>query len=114
MSRCRWRSWSGLNLFEFEVAWITPGQNVPIGVVKDLQAGSMTAVMRMLGDGQFALVDAAGRGTRVDEWGAAIGGFAPENSPISRVSFHDWTSLVAGTSASAVLYDIATISDAAI
>ena len=85
---------SGLDLFEFEVAWITPGQNVPIGVVKDRQAGSMTAVMRVSGDGQFALVDAAGQDMRVDEWGAAIGGFARENSPVSRVSFHDWTSPV--------------------
>lgn len=85
---------SGLDLFEFEVAWITPGQSVPIGVVKDRQAGSLTAVIRVSGDGQFALVDAAGQDMRVDEWGAAIGGFARENSPVSRVSFHDWTSPV--------------------
>jgi hypothetical protein len=51
---------------------------------------------------------------RVDEWGTAISGFARENSPVSRVSFHDWTSPVAGTSASAILYGSATISDAVI
>ncbi len=85
---------SGLDLFEFEVAWITPGHSVSIGVVRDCQAGSMTAVMRVSGDGQFALVDAAGQAMRIDEWGAAIGGFARENSPVTRVSFHDWTSPV--------------------
>lgn len=86
---------SGLDLFEFEVAWITPGRNVAIGVVRDHQAGSVTAVLRVSGDGQFALVDAAGQDMRIDEWGAAIGGFARENSPVSRVTFHDWTSPVA-------------------
>lgn len=86
---------SGIDLFEFEVAWITPGQNVAIGVVRDHQAGSLTAILRVSGDGQFALVDAAGQDMRIDEWGAAIGGFARENSPVSRVTFHDWTSPVA-------------------
>lgn len=85
---------SGLDLFEFEVPWITPGADVPIGVVRDLQAGSMTAVMRVSGDGQFALDDASDQDMRIDEWGAAIGGFSRENSPVSRVTFHDWTSPV--------------------
>lgn len=85
---------SGLDLFEFEVAWITPGQTVPIGVVRDRDSGYLTAVMRVSGDGQFALVDPAGQDLRIDEWGAAISGFARENSPVVRVTFHDWTAPV--------------------
>ncbi|WP_420451984.1 SCO6880 family protein [Ilumatobacter sp.] len=83
---------AGLDLYEFEVSWLSPGQDVPIGVVHDRAAGSVTAVLRVSGDGQFALVDSVGQDMRIDEWGAAIGGFARERSPVSRVTFHDWTS----------------------
>lgn len=86
---------SGLDLYEFDVAWIAPGHNVAIGVVYDRHVESVTAVLRVSGDGQFALVDCAGQEMRIDEWGAAIGAFARENSPVSRVAFHDWTSPVA-------------------
>ena len=54
----------------------------------------MTAVMRVCGDGQFGLTDPAGQDMRIDEWGAAIAGFAREHSPVTRVTFHDWTSPV--------------------
>ncbi len=85
---------SGIDLFEFDVDWLSPGENVPIGVVRDRQAGSLTAVLKVCGDGQFALVDSATQSMRIDEWGSAIGGFARENSPVARVTFHDWTSPV--------------------
>jgi hypothetical protein len=85
---------SGLDLFEVEVPWVTPGIDVAIGVVRDRQAGMVTAVVKVCGDGQFGLVDAASQDARIDEWGSAIAGFARENSPVSRVTFHDWTAPV--------------------
>ena len=85
---------SGIDLFEFDVDWLSPGQHVPIGVVRDRQAGALTAVLKVCGDGQFALVDSATQSMRIDEWGSAIGGFAREHSPVARVTFHDWTSPV--------------------
>ena len=85
---------SGIDLFEFDVDWLSPGVHVPIGVVRDRQAGALTAVLKVCGDGQFALVDSATQSMRIDEWGSAIGGFAREHSPVARVTFHDWTSPV--------------------
>lgn len=85
---------AGLELFEIDVAWLTPGSDVAIGVVRDRQAGSLTAVLKVCGDGQFGLVDPATQDMRIDEWGAAIAGFAREHSPVTRVTFHDWTSPV--------------------
>ena len=85
---------AGLDLFEIDVAWLTPGSDVAIGVVRDRQAGSLTAVLKVCGDGQFGLVDPATQDMRIDEWGAAIAGFAREHSPVTRVTFHDWTSPV--------------------
>ena len=85
---------SGIDLFEFDVDWLSPGVHVPIGVVRDRQAGALTAVLKVCGDGQFALLDSATQSMRIDEWGSAIGGFAREHSPVARVTFHDWTSPV--------------------
>ncbi len=85
---------AGLDLFEIDVAWLTPGSDIAIGVVRDRQAGSLTAVLKVCGDGQFGLIDPASQDMRIDEWGAAIAGFAREHSPVSRVTFHDWTSPV--------------------
>ena len=85
---------AGLELFEFDIDWVSPGRHCPIGVIRDRQAATVTAVLRVCGDGQFALTDAATQDMRLDEWGAAIAGFAREQSPVSRVTFHDWTSPV--------------------
>ena len=85
---------SGIELYEVSVDWLAPGDRVPIGVVRDRQAGTLTAVLRVCGDGQFGLVDQATQELRVDEWGSAIGGFVRENTLVARVTFHDWTSPV--------------------
>lgn len=85
---------AGLELYEMAVSWLTPGVDVPVGVVHDGTAGTLTSVLRVSGDGQFALVDAATQDMRIDYWGAAVGGFARERSPVSRVTFHDWTAPV--------------------
>ncbi|MEM1335732.1 MAG: SCO6880 family protein, partial [Actinomycetota bacterium] len=83
---------SGIDLFEVDVEWPTVGHVGPLGVVRDRQAGTLTAVLRVGGDGQFGLVDPAGQDLRIDEWGSAIAGFAREHSPVARVTFHDWSS----------------------
>ena len=83
---------AGLDLYEIDVDWPTIGHTGPLGIVRDRQAGTVTAVVRVCGDGQFGLVDPAGQDMRIDEWGAAIAGFAREHSPVTRVTFHDWTS----------------------
>ena len=85
---------SGLGLFEVDIDWPTVGHTGSLGIARDRQAGTVTAVMRVCGDGQFGLVDPASQDMRIDEWGAAIAGFAREHSPVSRVTFHDWTSPV--------------------
>ena len=85
---------AGIELFEIDVAWLTPGSDVPVGVVRDRSAGSLTCVLKVCGDGQFGLVDPATQDMRIDGWGAAIAGFAREHSPVARVAFHDWTSPV--------------------
>ncbi|MFK8023604.1 MAG: SCO6880 family protein [Ilumatobacter sp.] len=83
---------SGIDLFEVDVEWPTVGHVGPLGVVRDRQAGTLTAVLRVGGDGQFGLADPAGQDLRIDEWGSAIAGFAREHSPVVRVTFHDWSS----------------------
>ncbi|MEL6893363.1 MAG: SCO6880 family protein, partial [Actinomycetota bacterium] len=85
---------SGLDVFEVDVDWPTIGHSGSVGVVRDRTAGTVTAVLRVGGDGQFGLVDSASQDMRIDEWGAAIAGFAREHSPVARVSFHDWTAPV--------------------
>jgi len=83
---------SGIDLSEIDVAWITPGTETPLGVVRDRQAATVTAVLKVCGDGQFALTDPAGQDACLEGWGTAIGGFASEHSSVARVTFHDWTS----------------------
>lgn len=82
---------AGLALYEMAVSWLTPGVDVSIGVVHDEPAATVTAVLKVSGDGQFALVDAGTQEIRIDEWGTAIAGFAREQSPVARITFHDWT-----------------------
>lgn len=85
---------AGIDLFEVDVDWPAIGHTGALGIVRDRTAGTVTAVVRVCGDGQFGLIDPAGQDMRIDEWGAAISGFAREHSPVARVTFHDWTSPV--------------------
>jgi len=85
---------AGLELFETDVGWQITGRQVPLGVVWDRTAGTVTASMRVTGDGQFALVDPRGQELRLDGWGSALGGFAQERSKVLRVTWRDWSSPV--------------------
>jgi hypothetical protein len=84
------RPLSGLDLYEVDVAWLTMGHKTAIGVVHDRRAGTVTAQLRVTGDGQFALVDPRSQDMRLEGWGAAIGGFARERSHVARVTWRDW------------------------
>ena len=48
-------------------------------------AHTVTAVLRVHGDGQFSLLDAPAQDVRLDGWGAALGGFAREQCDVVRV-----------------------------
>ena len=48
-------------LFEVDVDWPSIGHAGPLGIVRDRQAGTVTAVVRVCGDGQFGLIDPAGQ-----------------------------------------------------
>lgn len=85
---------AGLALFERDVTRLIPGRTVPVGVVHDRGAHTVTAVLRVRGDGQFSLLDGPGQDLRVGGWGAALGGFAREQSDVVRVTWHDWAAPV--------------------
>ena len=57
-------------------------------------AHTVTAVLRVHGDGQFSLLDALDQDVRLDGWGAALGGFARERCDVVRVAWHDWAAPV--------------------
>lgn len=84
----------GLRLYEVDVSWMTPGRQVPVGVVHDHPAQTVTAVIRVHGDGQFSLVDDREQELRCDGWGAALGGFARERSDVVRIAWKDWSAPV--------------------
>lgn len=85
---------AGLQLYETDVGWLVTGRQLPLGVVWDRAAGTVTASLRVAGDGQFALVDPRSQDLRLDGWGSALGGFAQERSRVLRVTWRDWSSPV--------------------
>lgn len=85
---------AGLDLYEVDVAWLSAPRASAIGVVHDRPAGVVTGVLRVAGDGQFALIDPRAQELRLDGWGAALGGFARERSPVVRVAWRDWSAPV--------------------
>lgn len=84
----------GLELFEIDADWVTPGRPVPLGVVHDRAAHLITAVLRVHGDGQFSLVDEHDQELRCDGWGSALGAFARERGDVVRVAWKDWSAPV--------------------
>ena len=69
---------AGLRLLDVDAAWVTtPGRLAGVGVVHDMAAGSLTAVLRVTGDGQFSLTSAETQDARVALWGDALGGVLP-------------------------------------
>ena len=62
-------------------SWVaTPGRLAGVGVVHDIGAGLLTAVLRVTGDGQFTLTSAASQDTRVALWGDALAAFCRERA----------------------------------
>lgn len=84
----------GLDLYEMDVSWLTPGRQVPVGVVHDRVTQTVTAVIRVHGDGQFSLVDDREQELRCDGWGSALGGFARERPDVVRIAWKDWSAPV--------------------
>jgi hypothetical protein len=83
----------GLSVFEVDRPWMITGlPPATVGIIRDKTAGTITTVMPVAGDGQFALADPAAQDSKVDLWGLALAGFCREGGPVTRVTWRDWTS----------------------
>lgn len=78
----------GIELHEFTVAW-PPAQRT-IGVVHDRTAGTVSAVLRMRGEG-FPVASPVEQDALVASWGAVLTPIARERCPVSRVTWQEWT-----------------------
>ena len=84
---------AGLELFDVDRQPLnTRRAHRSVGVIRDRANGSVTAVLPVAGDGQFALADPITQDTKVELWGLALAGFCREGGAVSRVTWHDWTS----------------------
>ena len=81
---------AGLQLYETDITWMVPGRATPMAVVHDRGAGTVTAVVRSTGDGQFSLLDPDEQDARLGGWGSVQGGFVREGSDVVRFAVHDW------------------------
>jgi hypothetical protein len=82
----------GLSVFEVDRPWMIAGlPPATVGIIRDKTAGTITTVMPVAGDGQFALADPATQDSKVDLWGLALAGFCREGGPVTRVTWRDWT-----------------------
>jgi hypothetical protein len=69
----------GLSVFEVDRPWMITGlPPATVGIIRDKTAGTITTVMPVAGDGQFALADPAAQDSKVDLWGLALAGFCRE------------------------------------
>ena len=87
------RALDGIELFEVDRPWMVAG--LPpgvVGVTRDRTVGTVTAVLPVSGDGQFALADQLTQDSMVDLWGLALAGFCREGGAVIRVTWRDWTS----------------------
>ena len=83
---------AGLRLLDVDAAWVTtPGRLAGVGVVHDTTAGSLTAALRVTGDGQFALTSAETQDSRVAVWGDALAGFCRERLTVCRIVWQEWS-----------------------
>lgn len=80
----------GLDLLGVPVASVA-GSSGGAAVVHDRVAGTVAAVLRVRGDGQFSLSSAREQDNQVAGWGDAIAGFCRENSAVARVAWHEWS-----------------------
>lgn len=84
----------GLRLLDVDAPWLsTPGRLAGVGVVWDTQAGAVTAALRVTGDGQFSLLPADAQDARVALWGDSLAAFCRERPTVSRVAWHEWSTV---------------------
>lgn len=77
----------GLELLDVPATWvITPGRVAGVGVVHDTDAGTVTATLRVAGDGQFSLSPAAEQDAKVGMWGDALPRSAASGRPSNESS----------------------------
>jgi hypothetical protein len=83
---------TGLQLLEADAPWVNvPGRLAGVGVVHDTAAGSLTAVLKVSGDGQFSLASALEQDARVSGWGDALAAFCRERPTVRRVAWQEWS-----------------------
>ena len=81
-----------LKLLDVEAAWVTtPGRLAGVGVIHDVDAGQLTAVLRVTGDGQFSLTSPDAQDTRLAMWGDALAGFCRERRTVCRIAWQEWS-----------------------
>jgi hypothetical protein len=85
---------AGLDLYELDITWTHAGGRHALGAVHDRAAGTVSATIRVHGDGQFALLDDREQIARADAWGGALAGFARERCQVLRVKWDDWAAPV--------------------
>ena len=62
-----------------------------MGVIQDVEAGQLTAVLRVTGDGQFSLTSPDAQDTRLAMWGDALAGFCRERRTVCRIAWQEWS-----------------------
>ena len=82
---------SGIEIGDVDVPVGTAGHGGPVGVVRDRSNGTISATIRVCGDGQFALSDPTVQDSRIELWGAALAGFCREHGAVCRVTWRDWS-----------------------
>lgn len=81
-----------LELLDVDASWVVaPGRLAGIGVVRDLEAGQLTAVLRVTGDGQFSLASPDAQDTRLSMWGDALAAFCRERLTVCRIAWQEWS-----------------------
>lgn len=83
---------AGVELLDVDAAWVAaPGRVAGIGILRDEAANTLTAVLRVTGDGQFSLSSPETQDNRVGAWGDALGGFCRERLTVCRVTWQEWS-----------------------
>lgn len=77
----------GLELIEVPAPWLN--RPVGIAVVRDRKAGTVTAVLRTIGQG-FALSSSDEQDDLLASWGAALAPLARERTPVAKVAWQEW------------------------
>jgi hypothetical protein len=82
----------GLRMLDVDASWITsPRRLAGVGVIHDNNAGLLTGVLRVDGDGQFSLTSADAQDGRVALWGDALAGFCRERLTVCRIVWQEWS-----------------------